>query len=103
MSHYRSNLRDLRFNLFEVFGLGDRLGTGRFAELDADTVEHMLAEVERLSVGPIVASYADVDRNPPVYDPQTHSVTMPDGFRRSYRAWMDAEWWRLDMPAEAGG
>ncbi|MEV0460716.1 acyl-CoA dehydrogenase [Catellatospora methionotrophica] len=103
MSHYRSNLRDLRFNLFEVFGLGDKLGTGRFAELDADTVEHMLAEVERLSVGPIAASYVDVDRNPPVYDPQTHSVTMPDSFRRSYQAWMDAEWWRLDMPAEAGG
>ncbi|GAA1660807.1 acyl-CoA dehydrogenase [Catellatospora bangladeshensis] len=103
MSHYRSNLRDLRFNLFEVFGLGEQLGSGRFAELDTETVEHMLAEVERLSVGPIAASYAEADRTPPVYDPRTFSVAMPEGFRRSYQAWMDAEWWRLDMPAEAGG
>ena len=39
MGHYRSNLRDLRFNLFEVLGLDELLGTGRFAELDAETVE----------------------------------------------------------------
>ncbi|MEV4411546.1 acyl-CoA dehydrogenase [Catellatospora sp. NPDC049609] len=103
MSHYRSNLRDLRFNLFEVFGMGEQLGQGRFAELDVETVEHMLAEVERLSVGPIAASYTEADRTPPVYDPRTFSVAMPEGFRRSYQAWMDAEWWRLDMPAEAGG
>ena len=37
MSHYRSNLRDLEFNLFEVLGAGERMGTGPFAEMDADT------------------------------------------------------------------
>ena len=31
MSHYRSNLRDLRFNLFEMLDVGDRLGRGEFA------------------------------------------------------------------------
>jgi len=25
MGHYKSNLRDIEFNLFEVLGLGDRL------------------------------------------------------------------------------
>jgi alkylation response protein AidB-like acyl-CoA dehydrogenase len=103
MGHYRSNLRDLRFTLFEVLGIGDRLGQGRFAELDRDTVEQMLAEVERLATGPIAASFAEVDREPPVYDPATCAVTMPEAFKRSYRAYMDAEWWRLDLPVEAGG
>ena len=28
---------------------------------------------------------------------------MPESFARSYRAWMDAEWWRLQVPAELGG
>ena len=28
---------------------------------------------------------------------------MPESFKRSYRAWMDAEWWRMDMPVAAGG
>ena len=71
MGHYRSNLRDLRFNLFEVLGLAEVLGTGRFAELDVETVEDMLAEVERLASGPVAASFAEADRNPPAFDPAT--------------------------------
>ncbi len=100
MTHYRSNVRDLRFNLFELLGFGDDLA--RF-ELDADTVNDMLTEVDRLATGPIAASFADADRHPPVYDPATYSVQMPEGFKRSYRAWMDAEWWRLDAATELGG
>ncbi|MBB5869074.1 alkylation response protein AidB-like acyl-CoA dehydrogenase [Allocatelliglobosispora scoriae] len=103
MSHYRSNVRDLRFNLFEVLGTGGLLGRGRFADLDPETAATMLDEVDRLSTGPIAASYVDSDRNPPVFDPATSSVTMPESFQRSYRAYMDAEWWRLDVPVEAGG
>ncbi len=103
MSHYRSNLRDLTFNLFEVLNIGERLGTGRFADLDVETAHSILEEVERLAAGPIAESFADSDRNPPVFDPATNSVTMPAGFRRSYQAYMDAEWWRLDIPVEAGG
>ena len=34
MSHYKSNLRDIEFNLFEVFGAQDRLGHGPFADLE---------------------------------------------------------------------
>ena len=30
MPHYKSNLRDLEFNLFEVFGAGDRMGSGPY-------------------------------------------------------------------------
>ena len=103
MTHFRSNLRDLQFNLFEVFGTGASLGHGPFAELDAETVRDMLTEVERLAAGPIAASFTESDRNPPVYDPATHSVRMPQPFKDSYRAWMDAQWWRMDLPAEAGG
>jgi hypothetical protein len=33
-SHYRSNLRDLAFNLFEVFDTGALLGNAPFTELD---------------------------------------------------------------------
>ncbi|WP_199545762.1 acyl-CoA dehydrogenase [Streptomyces sp. N35] len=103
MSHYRSNLRDLQFNLFEVFGLDGRLGRAPFEDIDGDTARAILGQVERLAAGPVAASFTDGDRNPPVYDPATFSVTMPEAFRRSYQAYMDAEWWRLDLPAEAGG
>ncbi len=103
MSHYRSNVRDLTFNLFEVFGLDTTLASGAYADLDGETVREMLAEVSRLSTGPIAESFVDVDRNPPVYDPATYSVAMPESFKRSYRAYMEAEYWRLDLPVEAGG
>jgi len=103
MGHYKSNLRDIEFNLFEVLGTGEKLGTGPFPELDVDTVRGILAEVKQLAEGPLAESYVDSDRNPPVFDPATHSVTMPEPFKRSYQLWQDAEWWRLETSPDYGG
>jgi alkylation response protein AidB-like acyl-CoA dehydrogenase len=103
MSHYKSNRRDIEFNLFEVLGRQGILGTGPFAEVDEETARDMLAEVERLAAGPVAESWEDSDRHPPVFDPATHSVTMPESFKKSFRALMDAEWWRLSAPPELGG
>jgi alkylation response protein AidB-like acyl-CoA dehydrogenase len=103
MPHYKSNLRDLEFNLFEVFGAADRLGSGPYAEMDPDTAREVLREVERLASGPLAEPFADADRNPPVYDPATKTVTMPEGFKKAYAALMDSEWWRLDLPEHLGG
>ena len=103
MSHYKSNLRDIEFNLFEVLGRQEILGTGPFADVDEETARDMLAEVNRLATGPVAESLADADRNPPVFDPATGTVTMPESFKKSYRALIDAEWWRLSVPPELGG
>src|SRR6478735_4709974 len=103
MSHYKSNLRDIQFNLFEVLRRQDLLGQPPYDELDEETVRGILAELERLATGPLAESFADADRNPPVFDPVTHSVRIPESLRKSYRAFMDAEWYRLSLPAELGG
>jgi len=103
MSHYRSNLRDLYFNLFEVFGADRVLGSAAFPDLDAESARSILAEVDRLAREDLAASYTEGDRNPPVFDPRTHSVTIPEAVRRSYQAFMDSEFWRLDLPAELDG
>ncbi|RSN43246.1 acyl-CoA dehydrogenase [Actinomadura sp. WAC 06369] len=103
MGHYKSNLRDLEFNLFEVFRRQDLLGSGPYAELDEDTVRSILDEVNRLAEGPLADSFEDADRNPPVFDPADGSVTMPESFKKSYQAWMDAEWYRLDLVPAFGG
>jgi alkylation response protein AidB-like acyl-CoA dehydrogenase len=103
MGHYKSNLRDIEFNLFEVFGRQDVLGTGPFSEIDPDTARNILDEVERLATNELAESLLDSDRNPPVFDPAAHSVTMPESFKKSFKAYMDAEWWRLDLPEELGG
>ena len=103
MSHYKSNLRDIQFNLFEVLRRQDLLGQPPYDELDEETVRGILGELERLATGPLAESFADADRNPPVFDPATHSVRIPESLRTSYRAFMDAEWYRLSLPAELGG
>ena len=103
MSHYKSNLRDIEFNLFEVLGRDDVLGTGPFAEVDGETAREVLAEVDRLSREDLAASYEDSDRNPPVFDPKTNEAPLPESFKKSYQAWMDSEFWRLQISEELGG
>ena len=103
MSHYKSNLRDLEFNLFEVFGGAERMGTGPFAEMDADTAREVLHEVDRLATGPLAEPFAEADRTPPVYDPQARTIAMPEGFKKAFAALQQAEWWRLDLPDHLGG
>src|SRR3984885_13837109 len=103
MSHYKSNLRDIEFNLFEVLGRQELLGTGPFAEVDTDTARDMLAEINRLAMGPVAEAFADADRNPPVFDTATGTVTLTEWFRRSFRSLMDGAWWRGSVPPELGG
>ncbi|MBF4161258.1 acyl-CoA dehydrogenase [Nocardioides acrostichi] len=103
MSHYKSNLRDIEFNLFEVLNRDEVLGTGPFAEVDGETAREVLAEVDRLAREDMAASFVDADRNPPVFDPQTNTAPLPQSFKDSYEAWMDSEFWRLQTMAELGG
>jgi len=103
VSHYKSNLRDIEFNLFEVLARDEVLGTGPFSDLDTDTARAILSEVDRLAREEIAASFEDADRNPPVFDPSTSSVAMNPRFAKSYQAFMEAEWYRLQLPAELGG
>ncbi len=103
MGHYKSNLRDLEFNLFEVFGAAAHLGSGPFAQMDADTARGVLHEVDRLAREDLADSYLDSDRNPPVFDQATSSVKLPEAFKNSFRKLMAAEWFRLDLPEHLGG
>jgi alkylation response protein AidB-like acyl-CoA dehydrogenase len=103
MGHYKSNLRDIEFTLFEVFGRQKVLGTGPYAEVDEDTARSILDEVERLATHELAESLLESDRTPPVYDPAAMTVTMPAAFKKSYQAYMDAEWWRMDLPEALGG
>src|SRR4051794_36456094 len=103
MGHYTANLRDLEFNLFEFLDTKNRFGTGPFEQMDAETARGVLSEIRRLAEGPLAESFTDADRNPPVFDPATHSVTLPESFKKSVRALEDGEWYRLDLPEHLGG
>ncbi|MFN2478454.1 MAG: acyl-CoA dehydrogenase [Pseudonocardiaceae bacterium] len=103
MSHYKSNLRDLEFTLFEVLRVQERMGVGPYAEMDRDTAHDILVELDRLARGPLSESFTESDRHPPTFDPETHTVELPAAFKKSYQALWDGEWYRLDLPTELGG
>jgi len=103
MSHYTANLRDLEVNLFEFLDTRARFGTGPFEQMDAETARGVLTEIRRLAEGPLAESFTDADRNPPVFDPATHSVTLPESFKKSVQALADGEWFRLGLSNDIGG
>ncbi|MCW2755825.1 MAG: acyl-CoA dehydrogenase, partial [Marmoricola sp.] len=103
MSHYKSNMRDIEFNLFEVLNRDDVLGTGAFEAIDSETARTILAEMDRMAREDLAASYEDSDRNPPVFDPKTNSAPLPAAFKKSYKTYMDSEYWRLQINEDLGG
>ncbi|MDF0529868.1 acyl-CoA dehydrogenase [Tsukamurella sp. 8F] len=103
MGHYKSNVRDLEFNLFEDLGVGDVLESGAYGDLDSDTAKEMLREAARQAEGPIAESFATADRNPPVFDPEKHDVTIDPAFKKSLAQFNDGGWGYLGLDDELGG
>ena len=55
MGHYKSNLRDIDFNIFEVFGGTETFGSAAYPDLDPETARTILGEMDRLAVAELVA------------------------------------------------
>jgi alkylation response protein AidB-like acyl-CoA dehydrogenase len=103
MGHYKSNVRDLEFNLFEALDLEKVLATGEFGDLDAESVREMLVEAAKQAEGPVAESFAETDRHPPTFDPDAHEVSIPEPFKKSVHTWHDGEWFRVGLEEEVGG
>ena len=103
MSHYKANLRDIEFCLFDLLGAEKILGTSIFSELDRDTSMGMLEEMKRLTENDLAASFVDGDRMGTDFNKETGNVKLPESFKKSYKAYVDGEWWRIDAPVPLGG
>jgi alkylation response protein AidB-like acyl-CoA dehydrogenase len=103
MSHYNANLRDIEFCLFDLLGREKVLGTSIYSELDRDTAIGMLEEMKRLTENDLAASFVEGDRIGTDFNKATGDVKLPESFKKSYKAYVDGEWWRLDAPVELGG
>jgi len=101
MSHYKSNLRDIEFNLFEAYRIQDYLGTGPFTAIDRDTAGDILRETERLATEEVAESFAEIDHDgPKLIDGQ---VILPDGVKRALDAYYEGGWDRIALPESLGG
>ena len=103
MSHYNANLRDIEFCLFDLLGREKVLGTSIYSDLDRDTAMGMLEEMKRLTENDLAASFVEGDRMGTDFNKATGDVKLPESFKKSYKAYVDGEWWRLDAPVELGG
>ena len=103
MSHYIANLRDIEFCLFDLLGREKVMGTAPYGEVDRDTAMGMLEEMKRLCENDLAASFVEGDRIGTDFNKTTGDVKLPESFKKSYKAYVDGEWWRLDAPVDLGG
>ena len=67
--HYKSNLRDIFFNLFEVLEVQrTTLGQGEFANMDEATARDLLENLEKFASNELAASFIEGDRTPLKFD-----------------------------------
>ncbi len=103
MSHYTANLRDIEFCLFDLLGRDKVMGTSLYSDVDRDTAMGMLEEMKRLCENDLAESFVEGDRLGTTFDKSTGDVTVPASFKKSYDAYVNGEWWRLDAPVDLGG
>ena len=99
LSHYRSNLADLEFNLFQVHGLGDYIG--RASEMDAETAVDALREMERLARREWSASFVEADRAE--IELVDGVVELPASLKASLAALRAGGWDRVGLEQGMGG
>jgi len=101
MSHYKSNRRDIEFNLFEYLKVGEYYGTAPFASFDEVTARDALREVDRVATDEFANSFVDADRNPPkLVDGE---VKLSDSVKASLDAMYDGGWHLLGLDESLGG
>src|SRR5262245_48215435 len=100
-NRYRTNLREIKFVLFEQLGLQDILGSGPFSSWGRDEVDMALGEMDRFSkevTGPLNAIGDSVGCRL-----EDGHVKAPPGFKEAWRKLFDAGWKTLAVPEADGG
>ena len=103
-NHYKPNLRDTLFNLFEFLDIGKTsLGQKPFGELDEATSRQTLASYQQICVDQLAPSFAAGERQPPTLDKATGTVTLPEDFKQAFHAYFENGLNALELPTHLGG
>lgn len=101
VSHYKSNLRDIEFNVFEFLRVQDYLKEDLWPGVDSDTIRDVLSEIERLAREDYAASYVDQDRIP--LKLENGEIKLPESVKKSIAAFKEGGWGSIGLPVEMGG
>ena len=100
-NRYRTNLRELKFVLFEQLGFEDILGKAPFEAWSREEVEMVLGEIDRFAkevTGPLNAVGDQVGCT--LEDGQVHA---PPGFKEAWKKLHEGGWKTLAVAEERGG
>ncbi len=100
---YQPPLNDIQFVLFDVLGIDQLQTLEKYAEATPDIVCAVIEEAGKLAAEVLQPLNKIGDQQGCRYDPDTRTVTTPDGFKDAYRQFTEAGWASLDAPVEYGG
>jgi alkylation response protein AidB-like acyl-CoA dehydrogenase len=101
--HYRSNLRDMEFVLFELLDSLQYYGRPPFGEIDRGAASTVLAEAERYATERLARTFSDAGGERLAFDAERHSVRLPKAFRETALDYLESGWLDLEFPAPEGG
>ncbi|MDK8465578.1 acyl-CoA dehydrogenase C-terminal domain-containing protein [Marinobacter sp. SS13-12] len=100
---YQAPANDLRFLLFDVLGADKLHELEKYADATPDLISAVIDEAGKLAAEVIQPTNQVGDRQGCQYNPETHDVTTPDGFREAYTKFVEGGWTALDAPLQYGG
>jgi Acyl-CoA dehydrogenases len=95
--------RDVRFVLFEVLQADKLSKYDKFSGFDKDTYEATLELAEQLAVEQVYPANAEADKIGAKYDPETKSVTIPEGYKSAMKLYKESGFSGLGNDPEWGG
>lgn len=101
--HYKANLRDIFFNLFEVMDIGSTsLGKGPFSSMDETTAREALSGLLEMVQETWSPAFADGDRRGVEFDGKGN-VKLPASYLKALHAFYEGGWNNLELPEHLGG
>ncbi len=103
VDHYKPNLRDIFFQLFEVLEIQSSvLGKAPFETMDEDTARTSIEGFLEVMQATWAPAFADGDRVGAVFDGEGN-VRLPKSFHKALDAFYAGGWNKLELPEHLGG
>ncbi|MFL6856430.1 MAG: acyl-CoA dehydrogenase family protein, partial [Allosphingosinicella sp.] len=98
---YAAPVEEQKFVLRHIAGIGELAGRGPFAEAGDDLVDAIVEGAGAFAAGEFAPLARIGDEMGAKWSPD--GVTLPEGFKAAYRAYVDGGWGTLAGPVEQGG
>jgi alkylation response protein AidB-like acyl-CoA dehydrogenase len=103
VTQYKAPLEDINFILFDVLQAHQLSEYSRFEDATKETARLIIEEAAKLAEHALWPINQVGDREGCTYDPETHAVTTPTGFKEAYQLYREGGWSGLSAPTGFGG